>query len=58
MTLDNLIGRSLERIPLDAARVLRLLEAASASIHDASLPNPAPRALPICRPSRSAGTTA
>lgn len=38
MTLDNLIGRSLERIPLDAARVLRLLEAASASIHDASLP--------------------
>lgn len=37
MTLDNLIGRSLERIPLDAARVLRLLEAASASIHDASL---------------------
>lgn len=38
MTLDNLLGRSLERIPVDAARVLRLLAAASASIHDASLP--------------------
>ncbi|MES9884029.1 MAG: DNA-binding protein [Sedimenticola sp.] len=35
MTLDNLVGISLERIPPDAAAIRRLLEAAARNIKDA-----------------------
>jgi len=35
MTLDNLVGRSLERVEVDAATIKRLLDAASRNIKDA-----------------------
>lgn len=38
MTLENLLGRSLECIPKDAANVERLLDAARRSLVDARLP--------------------
>jgi len=37
MTLDNLIGKSLERIEPDSAAIQRLLEAAKRNIKDAEL---------------------
>ena len=39
MTLDNLLGKSLEAIEPDASGIARLLEAAQASLADARLPN-------------------
>lgn len=39
MTLNNLLGLSLEAIEPDAASIERLLEAAQASLNDARLPN-------------------
>lgn len=39
MTLNNLIGLSLESIEPDVASIQRLLEAAQASLADAQLPN-------------------
>ena len=39
MTLDNLLGLSLEIIRPDAASIARLLEAAHSSLTDAQLPN-------------------
>lgn len=39
MTLDNLLGLSLERVEPDAASIHRLLEAAQCSLADAQLPN-------------------
>ncbi|MDP1635847.1 MAG: hypothetical protein Q8L69_14335, partial [Gallionellaceae bacterium] len=38
MTLDNLLGLSLERVQPDAASIARLLEAAQSSLADAQLP--------------------
>lgn len=38
MTLDNLLGVSLERVQPDAASIARLLEAAQSSLADAQLP--------------------
>ncbi|WP_268747661.1 hypothetical protein [Pseudomonas oryzihabitans] len=38
MTLDNLIGKSLEAITPDSAGIRRLLEAAQRSLTDARLP--------------------
>ena len=37
MTLDNLLGSALERIPFDASNIQRLLEAAQRSLADARL---------------------
>ena len=37
MTLDNLIGKSLERIEPDSAAIQRLLEAAQRNLKDAEL---------------------
>lgn len=39
MTLDNLLGLSLETVQPDAASIARLLEAAQSSLTDAKLPN-------------------
>ena len=39
MTLDNLLGLSLEIVRPDAASIARLLEAAQSSLTDAQLPN-------------------
>lgn len=39
MTLDNLLGLSLETVQPDAASIARLLEAAQCSLTDAQLPN-------------------
>lgn len=39
MTLNNLLGLSLEAIEPDAASIERLLDAAQASLNDARLPN-------------------
>lgn len=39
MTLDNLLGKSLENVQPDAASIARLLEAAQTSLTDAQLPN-------------------
>lgn len=38
MTLNNLIGLSLENVQPDAASIARLLEAAQYSLNDAQLP--------------------
>jgi hypothetical protein len=38
MTLDNLIGTTLERISPDSAQIARLLQAAARNIQDAELP--------------------
>lgn len=38
MTLENLLGRTLETVTPDAASIARLLEAAEASLADARLP--------------------
>ncbi len=42
MGLDNLEGKSLEKISPDAVTIRRLLEAASRSLHDAQLPDMSP----------------
>lgn len=39
MTLENLLGLSLDRVDSDAASIQRLLEAAKCSLADAQLPN-------------------
>jgi hypothetical protein len=39
MTLENLLGSTLERVPADAAAIRRLLEAAQRSLADARLPS-------------------
>jgi hypothetical protein len=39
MTLDNLLGLSLETVEPDAVSIARLLEAAQGSLADAQLPN-------------------
>lgn len=39
MTLENLLGSTLERVSADAAGIRRLLEAAQRSLADARLPN-------------------
>lgn len=38
MTLDNLIGTTLERISPDSAQIARLMQAAARNIQDAELP--------------------
>ena len=37
MTLENLVGRSLEKVPIDASSILKLLQAAEKSLLDSKV---------------------
>ena len=37
MTLENLVGRSLEKVPIDASSILKLLQAAEKSLMDSKV---------------------
>ena len=37
MTLENLVGKSLEKIPVDASAILKLLQAAEQSLQDSKI---------------------
>ena len=37
MTLENLVGKSLEKVPVDASAILKLLQAAEKSLQDSKV---------------------
>jgi len=37
MTLENLVGKSLEKVPIDASAILKLLQAAEKSLQDSKV---------------------